>query len=481
MIRTRHLFKLTVAKLRTKPTLLLITIAISGLLFTLLFAAIIVSSGFLKSTTAYLDKSNNGNFLVQVAPVIPDKYTQAPNYDLSIDTIKLLRSLEQKYIAAQTQLYKQKGLTFDYPVDEHILQPSPYADASTPEDMRVIMNGNSPVFQLYLQSLTEQYAATAKNTLPDLTSLATNTYHAKSVDKLEYSSLSNASSVWLEGGKEDFSRYNYAWRPKGVDLGPYGYTISSARTSSYSFYPNSLLAQYLLPTNAIRQTQKNTIPVVITQNEAVAMFGKKLGIGDRPNSITEQAAWAKNLATKVNGETYQVCYRNPTELAMLQKYQRDTTDILNHAGDKTYIAPSLQYALPKTPCGDITIAKDTRTNEQKTQDAANITAQKSVGEYTAPKHELLTFSVVGLIPFESTEQTSTGLNISFDQLFGVTNFSGAIIPEGMWDHKTGVDVLPFSANNNTNQYAILEKANIHTAIVAFGDIASARNFMNHET
>ncbi len=481
MIRPIHLRKLTTAKLRAKPILLGITIGLSSFLFAILLAGIILFSGFMKSSEAYIRNSNNGQYLVRVQPYIPSEYLAVSNTNISAPLIKKLRSLETTYIQEQTELSKKQGSTYVFSPEDSVLQADPFADASTPKELRYVINANSPVYAIYLQILASDYAKIATNTQSNLKKLVHDSYNTDTLYSVEYSSTNPSNTVWLQQNKESFDRYSYQWRPDGTGFTPYDLATASARMSSYSISDMALVVPYLLPENEKRKDNQSAIPVVISQQEAVALFGDKLAISAKPDTIASRGAWAHILAEKVNGQTYQACYRNSAEQQLIETYRRTIQEKANNTTNSDYIPPRLEYSLPETPCGDITVSKDTRSPSEKKLDENKIADEKKRGTYIAPQHTLLTFIVVGLVPFEP-QDTNQGISLSsISSLFGVTRFDGAIIPRQLiTSHTEGFEIIT-NKLSRSGVTEIFDSAGLKPATVAFNSIDDARRFLKNET
>jgi hypothetical protein len=52
----------------------------------------------------------------------------------------------------------------------------------------------------------------------------------------------------------------------------------------------------------------NGIPVVVSAQEAVSLFGKKLNLEAEPADANQKSTWLKNIQEKLNGHTYQACF-----------------------------------------------------------------------------------------------------------------------------------------------------------------------------
>jgi hypothetical protein len=481
VISFRDTMTLAGAKLHSKRIMLGISVVVSGLLFGILFGASLLVTGISKSAHAYTRTALDGQYLVKSTPVIPPGVLGADSYNLGKETIAELTSLQTDFIARQKALAKKLGVGFDEKAVAPILAPDPYADASLPAEKRVRINFESPIYQEYLEKLQIDYAKVAKNKLSDLEAAAA-PYGAKGFHQNQQAALSFTNALYLPKGKEDPSKFGPSAHPQNSDLSEYGYLTTSVRNSTYSLVDDSLIKRFILPANDTRQSNTAAIPVVITTTEAVALFGPQMGVSEKPTGAAQQIAWMKNLQQKINGLTYTVCYRNDTEIQQLTKIARDASEVEEHKNDKEYAKPTLAYSLPAGTCGGITTKQDTRTAAEKKAEQDQIALDKALGTYEAPRHQLLTFTVVGVMPVSPQSNAMTSLPGFVSSLLGAQYGAGAMIPKQMFDG------LP---ENTRRENALLTEgkqfirnemrdAGIGETIVAFPSVAQARSFIQQQ-
>ena len=480
MIGITDSLTLASAKLRSKRLLLLSTIVVSGILFAALFAAIIVFSGITRSINDYTDTALGGKYLVKSTPVIPQSVYGPSRIDPSADLVNELTTMQTNYIAAQKALAAQLKIPFDQSTIPPILVPNPFANKSLPESSRQMINFDSPVYQQYAQELQQNYAKVAKNKLSDLKNVASR-YGAIGYYQNTQANTSLLTMTYLKDGKEDLSWLSQTG-PANSDASIYGYITSSVRNSSYTFIDDSLVQRFILSANDQRKNS-TAIPVIITTKEATDLFGAQLHIAPEPSGAAQQVAWMKVLQDKINGLTYSACYRNQADGTALTQAAQTLTNIEANKNNKSYILPSLIYNLPTTPCGDLTVKSDTRTDAEKNQAMQQDALHKALGIYQTPVHQLIRFQIVGVMPVTSQTDTATTLPTFLSGLLGAQYGLGAIIPAKMYD------ALPVSAqykdilqgdSTSIHNTDVLQKAGIREAIVAFDSIDKARSFINTE-
>jgi len=472
------------AKIRSKRVMLLITVMVSSLLFGVLYGAIIISSGVSKSASEYTQSVQNGKYLIKSTPNLPSSIFGSTTNEISKDIINELNSMQANYIANQKILAKQLNITFDENSIQNILIPNPYASKNLPQDMQVMVNRSSPIYKEYLQKLQSNYVTTAKNKLSDL-KLAAALYGATGYHTNESASASFTNLTFMKNGKEDLSNVGQYKDPVNSDLSTYGYLVSSVQNSMYSFMNDSLVNRFILPSNSKRESNTTSIPVIVTAKEAVDVFGKQLDIPPVPSDkdTSGQIAWMKNLQKKINGLTYTACYRNDTEIAQIAQIVQTDQDIAINKNKESYTAPSLQYNLPTSPCGGITIKHDTRTVTEKDIVQREEKTSKALGTYLSPLRRMFTFQIVGIMPVSPQENSMKSLPEFVSGLLGAQYGSGAIIPKQMYeqlpDDVSRSDIL-LNKKPPSYNYSALDKAGIGEVIVEFNSLESARSFLKNQ-
>lgn len=372
MIRAAYAIKLARTKLRARRGMLFSSVAISSLLFAIVVALIIIFTGAQKSAVTFIEKANNDKYFVQVQPVMPQ--SSIPGIDpthLTLDNIKEVRAYEADYYANLKTKYKSLGLDYRDPsADDSLLTPDSFSPPGTPPELRYRLNFKSPLMTEFEQKKFIAYAATAKNTITDLQQVAHQYGGTGFYKSASYPVGSIPTQLLIQDGKENFS----ATDMKSGDMTGYGYFTNAIYNSMYGFQDDRLLSRYITP---ISTKDLKGIPVVVSAQEAVSLFGAPKGISKEPSADSEKPAWFRSVQQKLTGTTYQTCYRNSAEQTLLQKIQQDYADMQNHKSDKGYIKPSLLYAYPATPCGEITVQSDTRTKAEKDSESKQIAAQKS--------------------------------------------------------------------------------------------------------
>ena len=475
MIRPSYAVKLARTKLHSKCGMLFASTIVASLLFAALIAIIIVFTGAEKSAEMFIKKVGNDRYLVKASPNIPNKALGITN-NLSLEEIRELKAFEKKYYQNLQDKYKSLGLAYDKSTEAPALLPASWMPDSLPEEQRVTVNFSSPVISDFNDQQFEKYAKTANNKLTNLKEIGSK-YDAAGyyiVDKI--SGLPQIPALRLiQNDKEDFGNSN----PKADDMTTYGYYTNAIYNSNYTFTDQQLLRRYMLATDA---SHLNGIPVVVSVQEAVSLFGKKLNLEAEPADTNQKSTWLKNVQEKLNGYTYQVCYRNSTEQTLIKKIQQDYIETKANEINKNYQKPSLIYDYPKQACGNITVKSDTRTTTEKKSDDSNEANQKKLGTYIAPKHKLLTFQIVGIKYAQPQTDYKKNASEYIKNLLASHDSSSALdIPIQLYNslpEKLKFDDIQQQEADSTA--VRLMRGEFTPRILEFSSVAKARAFLDNE-
>ena len=477
MIRFSYALKLARTKLRSKRGVLITSIIVASLLFAALIATVIVFTGAEKSASEFVKKAGNDRYLVMTLPNIPYEEVDF-KFQPSLEDIRAIKAFEKTYYADLQAKYKSLGLEYDKSTEVSALTPDATAEATLPEEQRVRMNWSSPVVEIMRNDRFKAYEQTATNKLSDLKVIA-GAYGASGYYSVDKPSLLPVipGTRFIQNNKENFGDSEQ----KSTDFTTYGYYVNSIHNGTYSFSDDKLLSRYLLKTDS---SNLKGIPVVVSAQEASALFGEKVGIGKEPEATNDKRAWLGDVQKKLNGQTYQVCYRNPAEQTLLEKIQRDYVEMKNNEGVKGYQKPKLLYDYPTNACGDIIVKSDTRAAAEKQNDVKAENTQKKLGTYMAPNHRLLTFQIVGIKYAQSFTDYSKNVNEYVKSLLSSQDSSmTAEIPTQMYDQLPAD--LKFKDIQDENSARTLRYAAMNdefsSRVLEFKSVEDARSFLDTET
>ncbi|MBC7564839.1 ABC transporter permease [Candidatus Saccharibacteria bacterium] len=477
MIRLSYAFKLAQTKLRSKRGVLITSIIVSSILFAALIATVIVFTGAEKSASEFIKKAGNDRYLVTVSPNIPYEEVDFTNPP-PLDQIRAIKAYEKTYYENLRNQYKSLGLDYNKSNEVLALTPAAWVSETLPQEQRVTINWSSPVIEEMRSKKFEEYAKKASNKLSDLRVVA-GKYKASGYYVVDKStSLPSLPGLrFIQNGKENFGDSEI----KTGDSTSYGYYINAIHNGTYSFTDQKLLSRYLLTTDS---KDLQGIPVVVSAQEAASLFGQNIGIGTEPVAASEKPQWLKAVQTKLNGQTYQVCYRNSAEQALLTKIQSDYAEIKSNENNPDYKKPGLIYDYPTKVCGDIVVKEDTRTALEKQVDTKADDIQKKLGTYIAPGHRIVTFEIVGIKYAQPYTDYSKGIDEYVKNLLVSQNDSSSLdIPIQMYDSlpaQLKIDDIQQANDTRTLRYAN-DSDEFASHVLEFATVDDARAFINNET
>ena len=468
-------------KLRSKRILLTITIVVSGLLFSILTGAVLLATGVSNSITQYFTTSLGGHYLVSVSPNVPNDVLFPSSLGMSDPippaTLAHLKDLQNQYTEKQKTIYKKYGIEFDPSSITPILKSSPFGEKDSQGNIRQVIDWHSPIFTMYTDELQQEYVKTAHTTRADLKRIAaplgaTDYYIPKSASMYQ-------NAMYLPGGKEDLTKLGDT-SSAGFDA-----VAGAIQMSGYQFANKTIASRFMLPDTAKRHTNTTAIPVILATSAISKTFSKELNIPKKPSDPHAQVAWMHDIQQKINGYTYQVCWRSAGETDRIQSTLRTNTEIADNKNNKNYTAPALQYNVPTSPCGDITVKQDKRTTAEKKIADTTEAMQKELGTYQPIAHQLLTFQVVGVMTVADMYSQPSDVPAFLASLLGPQFMTGALIPDWLYDTlPAGAkhdDILLSSTGGSayTASMNALDTADIGQTIVSFPSIESARTFINN--
>lgn len=464
---------LAVAKLKTRRIMMFITVLVAGLMFSVLFASALVISGTLDSVARF-DKASDQSFLVQVNSFDYLKQQHLDSFDEDNKQAKAEAEHHyQLFIQEQKALAKKHKRNFDEKSIKHPLTKYQFSGGN----VHYQYNYDSPVVERILLERQKKFVAEADNNLAGLKKRATpfhpvNFYqtsgHGNMIQELKF----------IQGDKEDlFNNPDQdSQKDNSID--------TSVRTSNYRFEESIVMKNLILPANKLRQQHPQAVPVVISAEEAQKLFGEKLNIAEIPTNNEQRLKWIEEARTKLNGQTYQVCYRNSAEQKLLDEAMSQHIVKEKSNSDTELPKPKILYNLPTTACGRVTIKEDRRTKDEKKQDEAQLALDKQQGLDQDPIAEILTFQIVGIFPPINSRDHNNGVTGLLNHLLNNQIYPGAVVPIDFYrklSNKVRLDQVFFPKvpnNKLASSGQFLRNAGFGPVVVEFNNYQDATNFMD---
>ncbi|MFN8045696.1 MAG: ABC transporter permease [Dermatophilaceae bacterium] len=407
MIGVRDTITLAHTKIRSKRLRLLMTTIVSGLVFGVMAGATVLVDGASHSLAAFARKNLDGRFLVQGSP----NYFGGPS-SLNPNDAALIAEVQKyhvAYIADRKAAAKRLGVEYD-----ERTEVLPYVEDTNPQvppEYRKSVNFSSPAWQRYAKDHPVQASAKDEAAFRALVEPlgAREVYVPRD--------LSHLRLGMLLGGREDLTQAPSGDPPKALQ--------TAIGQGSFTIVDDTLVKPFLA--RGQDSSAGSGVPVLITADDALVTFKEALGLSSRPKDPTAQVRWFQRLRDRVTGQTFVSCYRNEAELVRVEQTRAQLAEVAANRGNRDYVAPELQLALPTTPCGMVTVTKDTRSAETKKAQEAVRAFEQEFNPQPEPRAELVTFQVVGLLP--SPAPSTSGVDAVIGGLVGTNYGFGAVIPK----------------------------------------------------
>ncbi|MGB4768524.1 MAG: ABC transporter permease [Candidatus Saccharimonas sp.] len=471
MIRISDATILAYTKLRTHRIRTGIAVGISGLLFGLIVAVIVITQGIYSSVEQFQDEGLNNRTILNVthssveAPF--DVYSQRTD-------ASFVREVETTYkqrIATKQAAAKKYNVPFTASTDD----PSPIViDRETKQ--KVV--SDTSLDQVDVQTVTNTKARAAAKPF------AIDTYlksypSAKVVQQLVPIQPSNGMLEYMKDGKEPSSDDT----TKSTAAGSYGGVAfpGASDTPPSLQVVDSSLAKPFLVSNAFDPT-KGEIPVIIPYLAAE----KLLGLEPLENNATheqklERMRDVRNRASTISAS---FCYRNTASQSLLTQARVQQDEIRRRTGDPEYVKPKLLYKLPSdVDCGAVVVASDTRTAAERKADDNTLAYQREIGEFEGdPIQQKITVRAVGVSSdIGASSQAWSMVDMVRDLFSSWLGYGTWSIPSDMLakvpaGSRPSVVFEPQSDSSSvTNGYAIPE-----SYLVEFSDRGEARKLLNSQ-
>ncbi|HYH75392.1 MAG TPA: hypothetical protein VD735_05525, partial [Candidatus Saccharimonadales bacterium] len=254
MIRMRDATTLAFTKLRTRKVRLIVTIVISGLLFSILAGASMISRGVFSSVQDFSKEGLGDRFLVQAMPATFMDMYRDPDLIAKADT------LHKESIARKKAEAKRLGLEYSPDAER-----PPVEEYDTPNGKERTLNSMNPIAA---QVINDHIAA---NPGPNTEALQEEgkKYGQQGVyesRRIGYD-LQGAQLKVLAGGEEKFeeTNKNQGGPSSGID----------SFVSSWSVMSSDLLKPFVLPGETLEKGTDGSMPVVVPLSAAEQILKMK--------------------------------------------------------------------------------------------------------------------------------------------------------------------------------------------------------------
>lgn len=411
MILLRDASRLALTKLRVRVPRYIITVVISSMLFAFIVFSVFLANGIVRSVKKLNDNGlSNRYFTATSINMFEFPYS---NSDVIAQTEKAQANMiTQKKVAA-----KKLGIEYDSKSE------TPWV-TTQPDNTKSAMPVNDTVMQIannWARSLPHNSYDSFKQYVTKGGAIAT--YQMPS--EFTYNPMGSPYVKVIKNGKESFSNSNAASYNPMAQKG-----FSSIEGANLRLVSNGILKDLILPGQTLQKAESDS-PIPLFAMYSVAE--ESLGLKPLPSNAKAQDKInrIKEVREKISGQTLQICYRNSTSSDLLSKTISQIEEIDKNKNNKDYTKPEVIYGLPDKPCGDVRVVKDSRSNDQKKQDAKQEEFDRQF-DAGAPLNRIITFKIVGLLPDTSEMYTNSVAGI-LSSVMSSSVGGGWVIPESMSD------------------------------------------------
>lgn len=447
--------KLQVHRVRTG-----VAIGVSGLLFGLIAAAIIITQGLFDSVDQFSKEGLNNRAITVISRSAQDAGFN--EYDHLSDP-EFVGAVEQHHaamVAKKIAAAKKYAVAYDPLVED----PSPVT--IDPSSKQKVIDDSRVQDQSVVAVGAERRRA--EYTPFDIKAYLTPYASARVLTPYVNILPKDGGLTYMKDGKEL--------------LNP---TESQRRQQSFGFIEenapalvalNASLTDPFLANGRYTALREGEVPVVVPFADAERLLGyQKL----TPHaSVAEKVQRLNDVRSRIHEVTATYCYRNSASQSILSKAVAQKEDIARNSHVKEYQKPPLLYTLPaEESCGPIAIASDVRTAAEKRADENQLLYEKEIGRYTGePVQQKLAVRAVGVAGDAMTAGSLSSLGGMMQMLLGSSlgGYNTWVVPSDALDtipaaFRPSVDSDKQQFGNDERGYYWAE-----SYLVEFDDFGEAR-------
>ncbi len=372
MIGLRDAFVLASTKLRTRKIRTGIVVGVSGILFGLLVAGVVIIQGIHSSVERFSEQGLGARYIMSVSKD-GDDYDRVDRLARQPDMVELFEREHAELVRQKVDEARRLGIDYN-PESE---DPSPVRkDTETGEKYIELYEG--PNSQAVSERLIELNPSEDEFDIKKT---------AQPYNPIDYPSASLPLEVgvtFMKDGKEsdvDSIRPNVAMP---TDDNPYILAISDG----------SIVAPFV---SVDFDASRGEIPVVIPYEDAEKLLGYEKLTNDV--SAEDRLKRVYQVRDRVNEITASFCYRNSASEQLLAEAKQIEKDISVNQSKPGFTMPAVRYKLPaEDSCGPVEVLGDNRSQVEKQYLENRIAFDKKFNNYQDPVQHKITVRGVGISP-----------------------------------------------------------------------------------
>lgn len=377
MISLLDATKLATTKLRTRKVRLIVTLVVAGLLFSVLASASQITRGVFASLADFNREGFGDRFISAAAPL-----STGQNPAALPEVVARAEAIQKELINRKTVEAKRLGIPYDVKSEPPVtIQQDEYMG-----NVKTVEEG-TPAGR---QALLEYYDKHPEPGMAELKRQAS-AYQPKAFYQSKSNVYGGKSTLKiLENDKESFKPV------ESNQFGPSEQRGLDSFTSQWGLMSQDLFKPFVLPNASTEIGKDGSIPVVAPYSAIEQLLGMKaLPESAKPEDRLDRLRQVRSRAGEV---TFEACYRNQASESRVQDTLNQQKEIADNKNNKEFQAPALLYALPKEPCGPVTIASDKRTTTDKLLASKQEQFDKQFNNNPEPAQSKLAFRVIGISP-----------------------------------------------------------------------------------
>ena len=381
MIKFTDTIVLACTKLRARKVRTIVTVTLASLLFGVLVAVSLLTTGAFKSITDFREDGLTSRYIVAVF----SSGNEAGSTGEMRRDPELITEAKARYEAL---------------IDEKTAEAErleiPYHQASDQPPYTMSADGEDEVLQfsdpngIVADLMEEKYEHLFTLDDQELQVTAQQYGAIDHFTQADYRVATGATLDVFTDGEEVF------YDESDMEMLEENYTPPIIEAHGMSIVPEEMSAPFMFA-DAQWQANDGSIPIILPQDAIERLLQKEAPSSNVPAS--ERMAYLTELRQAAQSYTLHACYRNQASNHLIQQTILQQKEIAANQINDEYEAPKLRYELPDpTQCENPAIASDTRTDEEKEHDARQNEFDEKFNAKTEPESNFVAFTIVGMSP-----------------------------------------------------------------------------------
>lgn len=375
MLNLRDNFVLAYTKLRTRRIRLIVTLIVSGLLFSVLIVVSLVIHGLITSLESFTKEGFLDHYILNVGSTNYQQY----NINEDAKVIDRAAAIHAETVAKKAAEAKRQGLSYDAAAD-----PKPFQENMIEGQLRRSLEISHPAARQAIIELSDSASFDTNLTKITQDGGVIGVYRNFNYDS--HWGLDFSLTPIIKGQEQSGDNTKDSFGPPDPILS-FGNTLST--------FDDAMMKPFLLKNTSLATKAGDAIPILAPLNAAESVLGVKA----LPAKATpeQQLKHLADLRTKASNFEFSVCYRNSTALTDQANAKAITQEVERRKNEAGYQMPALVYGAANEACLPPVVTRDIRPLAEKQAAEKQLAFNQQFG---APKPvvQKISFKIVGLLP-----------------------------------------------------------------------------------